>query len=168
MKGMSGMQWRRKGEGPGCYPLMRMFKATALVFILVITTHWLDQKHFSTVQQTSGVRHTLSGSKGSLLLDDLRRKHLGLFELETSLLQGKDAAFERAWFQMHASLDSILSTLDSLAAARPGEYAPLLAAKKESSHTSHLLLKVEMAFLIILGIIIQVVILHPWRPWLGS
>ncbi len=162
------MQGRHKGERPGCYPLLRMFKATALVFTLVITTHWLDQKHLSTVQQTSGTGHTLSGSRGSLLLDNLKRKHLDLLELETSLMQGKDAAFERAWFQMHASLDSILSTLDSLAAARPGEYAPLLAAKKEPSHTSHLLLKVEMAFLIVIGIIIQVVILHPRRPWLES
>ena len=161
---MSGMQWRRKGERPGCYPLLRMFKATALVFILVITTHWLDQKHFSTVQQTSGTGHTLSGSRGSLLLDDLRRKHLDLLELETSLMLCKDEAFERAWFQMNASLGSTLSALDSLAAAGTKEYAPLLAAKKEPRYTSHLLLKVEMAFLIIIGIIIQVVILHPWRP----
>lgn len=161
---MFGVQRNHKWERPGCYRILRTAKAIALVFILVITTHWLDLKHLSISQNNARTEHIPSRFTESLSLDDLKEKHSHLLELEMSLLADSDKAFERAWSQMNTSLGAIISDLDSLTVAGSNDSSSPLAAKKGTLHTSRLLLKVEIAFLIVIGIIIQMIIFHPWRP----
>ncbi len=164
MKGIVKMRKEDQDRRFNIYRIFRTIKAILLVFALVASTNWLSQRHFLIEQEPTGFGNAKFTSIASLCHIDLKKEDSELWALEKLILQDNHENLEQARLKIKACFDHIMVNLDSNANVNFRECAQLSVTKSKSLHASKLLMNVEMAFLIIVGVIIQLIIYYPWKP----
>lgn len=100
----------------------------------------------------------------SLLLNDLKKSYLEYLELVRSAIESNEETSEIICSKITLVLDQISTSLYDLENIIFDESINLPDMKIKSLSTSKLLLHVEIAFLIIFGIIFQIIMLYPMKP----
>ncbi|UII77843.1 hypothetical protein LV716_08745 [Flagellimonas sp. HMM57] len=96
-------------------------------------------------------------------LNELETKYLKLLDLEESILDDTDETLEKKRLKMNVILDRITIIMDDFANIRFTESLTLSEKGEKSLNMGKLLLKVEIVSLIIVGVIVQLIIVHPWK-----
>lgn len=96
-------------------------------------------------------------------LNDLEREYLKLLDLEESILGSTDETLKKTHLKMNVTLDRIMVIMNDLTNINYAESLILSEREKKSLNMDRLLLKVEIASLIIIGIIVQLIIFYPGK-----
>ncbi len=124
-----------------------------------------DFKESKTIEQElANLGNTKLTFNESLCFNDLKKRYSELSILEKSISRDSNKFFDQTRQKMNANLDYIMLNLDSIANAKFTKRKQLLKTKSKSLYTNKLLLNMEIAFLIVIGIIVQMVIFYPWKP----
>ncbi len=99
--------------------------------------------------------------KESLHFRDLKRNYTEFLVLERSFIEGNDAMLENLLVRMNEMLDQIMENIDHLEKAITTDRSQPSEAITKSKDMNRLLLNTEIAFLIVMGIILQVILFYP-------
>ena len=182
----------------------------AVAFLLVLGSNRLDQKHFSTIQNTVNsvhndrvvvqdfiyqlskiahqkeLRHVQNGvfeldalenqkinqllvdfgmtkltPEESNLLDQMTRQFAQLEDLENKIANPTTVSEADFWILAHKLLHEIAQNLDGLAKIQLSESAQLTQLSQKSLGMNIMLSKLEVAFMIIIGVAMVALIFYP-------
>ncbi|WP_282087763.1 hypothetical protein [Aquimarina algiphila] len=114
-------------------------------------------------QLLTDFRATALTTKESLHFNNLEKKYIRLLDLEESIAGKTHETVKKVHSEMNIIIDLILENIDALANIKFKDNAQLQLPKMNQKLLSidKVLLKVEITFLIFIGIIVQLIIFYP-------
>ncbi len=102
-------------------------------------------------------------TKESFYFKELQKNFEGLSALEQSINNCTDGMTENSRVKMESSLQRIMVNLNDLALTQLTEGRQLTETAKKSLDTNNLLSNLEIIFLIVIGIVVQVIVFYPTK-----